>query len=170
MITLKQSFDLIDGTFRELSGELLPVAVFYLEESHQVVRLEKHQTNKTPIELLVALNLVHELAAHMPVQLLFIHRQSQAFNHCRKILIKRKDPSWAFLLLTFWLFCGVLPCLGCIGIRDLDAGSFLEGPFVVVDEFTTNVDVAQEEQLAMDHLEAVNRPIPLKWVIIWIEL
>jgi hypothetical protein len=52
-----------------------------LQESHQVVSLEEHEADKASIELLVALNLILKLTAHMPVQLFFIHWQSQAFNY-----------------------------------------------------------------------------------------
>jgi len=88
VIAAEQSFDLVDSTLGELSDELLPVAVFDLEESHEVVCLEQHQANEASVELLVALYLVLELTANVPIQLLFVHWQGQSFDHRGEILRK----------------------------------------------------------------------------------
>ena len=82
MIRAKQAFDLVNRTLWHLGDELLPVAVLNLKEAHQIVRLEQHEANEAAIELLVPFYLVLKLASHVPVQLLFIHRQCQTLNHC----------------------------------------------------------------------------------------
>ena len=51
------------------------------QEAHQVVSLEKHEADEATIELFVAFNLVLELASDVPVELLFVHRQSKSFDH-----------------------------------------------------------------------------------------
>lgn len=42
MVTTEEAFDLVDGTFGELRNKLLPVAVFDLQEAHEVVCFEEH--------------------------------------------------------------------------------------------------------------------------------
>ena len=85
VIAPKQTLDLIDGTLRELSEELLPVAVLDLEESSQIIGFEKHEADKAAIQLLVAFDFVLKLTALVAVELLFIHRQSESFNDCFEI-------------------------------------------------------------------------------------
>ena len=80
MITSEQTFDLVDCAFRELSDELLPVSVLDLQEACQVVCLEQHQSNEAPIELLVALDLVLELAALVPIELLLVHGECESLH------------------------------------------------------------------------------------------
>ena len=80
VVTLEESFDLIYGTFRQLSHELPPVPMLDLKEPRQVVRLEEHQSYKAAIQLLVTLNLILELAALVPIKLLLVHRQGQPFD------------------------------------------------------------------------------------------
>ena len=49
MVTLEESFDLIDGALGELGDELLPVAMFDFEEASEVVGLEKHETDEAAV-------------------------------------------------------------------------------------------------------------------------
>ena len=76
MVAPEQALDLIDSTFGQLRHELLPVPVLNLEETCQVVSLEEHQSDKAPIQLLVALDFVLKLAALVAVQLFLVHGQS----------------------------------------------------------------------------------------------
>ena len=86
MVTSEQAFDLVDRAFRELSDELLPVSVLDLQEASQVIRLEQHQSYEAPIELLVALDLVLELAALVPVELLLVHGECETLHQCSEIV------------------------------------------------------------------------------------
>lgn len=61
VITSEQALDLIDS-FGKLSHELLPVPVLDLQETSQVIRLEEHQSNEAPVQLLIAFDLILELA------------------------------------------------------------------------------------------------------------
>jgi len=73
VVAPEQAFYLVNGAFGQLRDELLPVAVLDLQESHQIVRFEEHEADETPIQLLVALDFILELASDVPVELLFVH-------------------------------------------------------------------------------------------------
>lgn len=75
MVTSKQTLDLVDSAFWKLNCELLPVSVFDLKETSQVIGLEQHKSDEASIELLVSFDFILELATLMPVELFFVHRQ-----------------------------------------------------------------------------------------------
>ena len=75
MVTSKQTLDLIHSAFWKLNCELLPVSMFDLKETSQVIGLEEHKSDKTSIELLVPFNFILKLAALMPIELFFVHGQ-----------------------------------------------------------------------------------------------
>ena len=76
VVASEQALDLVNSAFGKLCHELLPIAMLYLQESSQVVRLKQHETDEASVKLLVTFNLILELASLVPVKLLFVHRQS----------------------------------------------------------------------------------------------
>lgn len=96
VVAPEQAFDLVDGAFGQLSHELLPVSVLDLEEARQVIGLKQHQPDETAVELLVAFDLVLELTALVPVQLLFIHWKGQPLDDAFKVVRERQDSRLTF--------------------------------------------------------------------------